>query len=154
MSWKWYMIFCRIFKNFWHLEHTRGPTIWPRGYRACPTPWGAPPTSWDPRGPPPLIPAPTHFVFLQKKSPIAQTRVLAHLAAIFDLFAQSSIHKTVLGVVLRYVTPPMVQLVFVLVLYLLQIFATKVTLFLSLHVIFILSQVVIIHDVVSRHLWE
>ena len=59
---------------------------------------GAPPASWTPRGPPPLILAPTHFVFLQKKNPpIAQTRVLAHLAAIFDLLAQTSIHKTVLG---------------------------------------------------------
>ena len=33
----------------------------------------------------------------EKNHPVAQTRVLAHLAAIFDLFAQSSIHKTVLG---------------------------------------------------------
>ena len=32
-----------------------------------------------------------------KNPPIAQTRVLAHLAAIFDLLAQSSIHKTALG---------------------------------------------------------
>ena len=58
---------------------------------------GSPPASWTPRGPPPLVPAPTHFVFLQKNPPIAQTRVLAHLAAIFDLLAQSSIHKTALG---------------------------------------------------------
>ena len=49
-------------------------------------------------------------------------------------------------------TPPMVQLVFVLVLYLLQIFAAEVTLFLSLHVKFIWSQVVLMHDIVSRHL--
>ena len=67
----------------------------------------------------PLLLPPTNT----KNPPIAQTRVLAHLAAIFDLFAQSSIHKTVWGIVLWYVTPPMVQLVFVLVLYLLQIFA-------------------------------
>ena len=51
-------------------------------------------------------------------------------------------------------TPPKVQLVFVLVLYLLQIFAAEVTLFLSLHVKFIWSQVVLMHDIVSRHLWE
>ena len=54
-------------------------------------------------------------------------------------------------IVLRYVTPPMAQLVFVLVLYLLQIFAAKVTLFLSLHVNFIWSKVVLMHDIVSRH---
>ena len=55
---------------------------------------------------------------------------------------------------LRYVTPPMVQLVFVLMLYLLQIFAAKVTLFLSLHVKFIWSKVVLMHDLASRHLWQ
>src|SRR3989337_4506824 len=56
------------------------------------------------------------------------------------------------GIVLRYVTPSMVQLVFVLVLYLLQIFADVVTLFLSLHVKFIWSKVVLMHDIASRHL--
>ena len=64
-----------------------GHTTWPRGSRARPLP----------RGPSPLIPAPTHFVFLQKNPLIAQTRVLAHLAAIFDLLVQSFIHKTILG---------------------------------------------------------
>jgi hypothetical protein len=33
----------------------------------------------------------------RKNHPVARTRVLAHLAAIFDLLAQSSICKTVLG---------------------------------------------------------
>ena len=33
----------------------------------------------------------------RKNHPIAQTRVLARFAAIFDLLAQSSIHKTALG---------------------------------------------------------
>ena len=88
----------------------------------------------------------------RKNHHIAQTRVLAHFSVIFDLLAQSSIHKTALGIVLWYVTPPMVQLVFVLVLYLLQIFATVVTLFLSLHVKFIWSKVVLMHDIASRHL--
>ncbi len=59
----------------------------------------------------------------QKNPHSAQARVLARFAAIFDLLAQSSIHKTALGIVIWYVTPPLVQLVFVLVLYSLQIFA-------------------------------
>ena len=59
----------------------------------------------------------------QKNHYPAEARVLAHFAAIFDLLAQSSIHKTALGIVLWYVTPPMVQLVFVLVRYALQTFA-------------------------------
>ena len=111
-----------------------------------------------PRGP---MVAPLHL-FLhphtssssQKNHHPAQARVLAHLAAILDLLAQSTSHKTALGVVPWYVTPPLIQLVFVLVLYSLQIFAAKVTLFLSLHVKFIWSQVVLMHDIVSRHLWE
>jgi len=41
----------------------------------------------------------THSLRLppKKNPPIAQTRVLPHLAAIFDLLAQSSIHKTAFG---------------------------------------------------------
>ena len=41
----------------------------------------------------------THTLRLppEKNPPPAQTRVLAHLAAIFDLLAQSSTHKTALG---------------------------------------------------------
>ena len=60
-------------------------------------PLGAPPASWAHGGSPPLIPATTHSFFLQKNHQPAQARVLAHLAAIFDLLAQSSIHKTALG---------------------------------------------------------
>ena len=147
------MIFREYLRIYSSKITTGGAATWPRGWRARPTPLGAPPASWAHGGPPPLIPAPTHFVLLQKKNPpIAQTRVLALLAAIFDLLAQSSIHKTTLGIVLRYVTPPMVQLVFVLVLYLLQIFAAKVTLFLSLHVKFIWSKVVLMHDIASGHM--
>ena len=51
-----------------------------------------------------------------------------------------------------YVTPPLVQLVFVLVLYSLHIFAAYVTLFLSLHVKFIWFQVVLMHAIGPRHL--
>ena len=50
-------------------------------------------------------------------------------------------------------TPPMAQLAFVLVLFLLEIFAAEVTLFLSLHAKFIWSKVVLMHDKDSRHLW-
>src|SRR3954468_21188416 len=48
---------------------------------------------------------------------LAQARVLAHFAAIFDLLAQSTSHKTAWEIVPWYVTPPLVQLVFALVLY-------------------------------------
>ena len=90
------MIFCRIFKNSWHSEHTRGTHHFATRAQGVPT-LGRATCLVVPTCPPPLTPAPTHFVFLQKNPPIAQTRVLAHLAAIFDLLAQSSIHKTILG---------------------------------------------------------
>ena len=55
-------------------------------------------------------------------------------------------------IVAWYVTPPLVQLVFVLVLYSIQICDAQVTMFLSLHVKFIWFQVVLMHDIGSRHL--
>ena len=52
-----------------------------------------------------------------------QARVPATFAVIFDLLAQSTSRKTAWEIVPWYVTPPLVQLVFVLVLYSLQICA-------------------------------
>ena len=94
MPWNLNMIFSRIFENIWHWEHSRGASTWPWGWRACPTPWARP----LPRGP---MVAPLHL-FLdphtpsssQKNHQPAQARVLAHFAAIFDLLAQSTSHKT------------------------------------------------------------
>ena len=48
-------------------------------------------------GPPHLFQHPSTLSSSRKNHPVAQTRVLAHLAAIFDLLVQSSICKTVLG---------------------------------------------------------
>ena len=85
------MIFCRIFKNIWHCEHTRG------GHHLTTRVQGAP----LPRGPTvallhlflhPHIPSSSH-----KHQYPAQARVLAHFAAIFDLLAQSTSHKTAWG---------------------------------------------------------
>ena len=61
-------------------------------------------------------------LFQHKPEKPTQARVPATFAAIFDLLAQSTSHKTAWGVP-WYVTPPLVQLVFVLVLYTLQICA-------------------------------
>ena len=91
------MIFYRIFKNFWHLEHSRGAPFGREGTGrahppgACPLPRGP---HVDPLH---LFQHPLTSSSSRKNPPIAQTRVLAHLAAIFDLLAQSSIQKTALG---------------------------------------------------------
>ena len=69
------------------------PREWraPSPYRACP------PVSWAPGGPLHLCQHPHTPSSSQKNPHPAQARVLAHFAVIFDLLAQSSIHKTALG---------------------------------------------------------
>ena len=91
MPCKFSMIFSGIFEDFRHCKHCR------RGKHQATRVEGAPPVSWAPGGSTPLMPAPTHFVFYPKNPHPAQARVLARFAAIFDILAQSSIHKTALG---------------------------------------------------------
>ena len=90
------MIFSRTFENIWHWEHTRGTHYVPTRVEGTPTPLGRTPSSWTPHGPLHLFLHP-HTSSSRKNHPPAQTRVLAHIAAIFDLLAQSPIHKTALG---------------------------------------------------------
>ena len=97
MPWKFNMIFSGIFENMWHWEHTRGSWHLATRVQGALTPWARP----LPHGP---LVAPLHL-FLhphtpsssQKNHQPAEARVLAHFAAIFDLLAHSSIHKTALG---------------------------------------------------------
>ena len=51
----------------WHRKHSRGSKHLATRVQGVPYPLGAPPASWAPGGPPPLIPAPTLFFFLPKK---------------------------------------------------------------------------------------
>ena len=67
---------------------------------------------------PSLISSHHIITHLQKKNPhCSLSRVPALKPADFDLFARSSVSETVRGIVAWYVTPPFVQLVFVLVVY-------------------------------------
>ena len=125
-----------------------GASTWARGSRACPPPWGAPPASWALGGPLHLFLHPHSSSSSQKNHQPAQARVLAHLAAIFDLLAQSSIHKTALEDFSLVCDTSNGPISFC------SSFTAQVTLFLSLHVKFIWSQVVLMHDIASRHLWE
>ena len=92
------MVFFIEFLRIFGTENTPGgPTMCPRRWRVRPTPWVRP----LPRGPHVgslhLFLHPHTLSSSRKNYPPAQTHVLAHLAAIFDLLAQSSIHKTTLG---------------------------------------------------------
>ena len=93
-----YDFFSRIFENIWHWEHSRGGKHLAMRVQGAPTPIERAPL---PRGP---MVALLHLSFhpytsssSHKHEYPAQARVLAHLAAIFDLLAQSSTHKTALG---------------------------------------------------------
>ena len=70
---------------------TRGASTWPRGWRARPLPRGPTVALLH------LFLHPHSSSSSQKNHQPAQTRVLAHLAAIFDLLAQSTIQQTVWG---------------------------------------------------------
>ena len=91
------MIFLEYLRMSGTENTSGGASTWPRGSRARPPPWARP----LPRGP---MVAPLHILQLphtpsssQKNHQPAQARVLAHFAAIFDLLAQSTSHKTAWG---------------------------------------------------------
>ena len=78
--------------NFFGTKNTSGgPTVCPQGWRARPLPCG------PHVGPLHLFLHPHTSSSSRKNYPPSQTRVLAHLAAIFDLLAQSTSHKTAWG---------------------------------------------------------
>ena len=118
-------------------------------------PPGARPCLVDPTWPPSTYSS-THSLRLppEKITPLLKLVFFLILLPFLISLLGTLFFKLFWGIVHRYVSPPLVQLVFVLVLYLLQIFAAKVTLFLSLYVKFIWFKVVLMHDIASRHLWE
>ena len=76
---------------------TGGASTRPREWRARPPHLGAPLSRGPLVGPLHLCQHPHTPSSTQKNPHPAQARVLARFAAIFDLLAQSSIHKTALG---------------------------------------------------------
>ena len=96
MPWNLNMIFSGIFENIWHWEHIRRSWHLATRVRGAPYPLGAP----LPHGPTVDL----LHLFLHPHTPSShkhdypvQTRVQAHFAAIFDLLAQSTSHKTAWG---------------------------------------------------------
>ncbi len=92
------MIFSGFFEKYWDKEVVWGPHQWATSPRDAGTPLAAPPRLVGPTGTPSTHSC-SHLVLLppEKNRFAAQTRVLAHLAVIFDLLAQSTILRTVLG---------------------------------------------------------
>ena len=91
------MIFLEYLRIFGTENTLGGGSTWPRGSRARPPLQGVPLASWVHGAPLHLFLHPHTSSSSQKNHHPAQARVLAHFAAIFDLLAQSSIHKTAFG---------------------------------------------------------
>ena len=87
----------RINKKYWAKKALEGGHLPSTRAEGAPYPLGAPPTSWAPRGPLHLFQHPHTSSSSRKTHLVAQTHVLARFAAVFDLLAQSSIHKTTSG---------------------------------------------------------
>ena len=91
------MIFLEYLRTSGTENTSGGCTSGPQACRARPPPWARPLAYGSHVGPHHLFQHPSTLSSSRKNPTIAQTRVLAHFAAIFDLLAQSSICKTVLG---------------------------------------------------------
>ena len=98
MPCKFSMIFSGIFEDFRHWKHCRRGKHQATRVKGVPTFPGRAPLSRGPLvAPLYLCQNPHTSSSIQKKPHPAQAWVLAHFAAIFNLLAQSSIHKTALG---------------------------------------------------------
>ena len=121
------MIFFLEYLRIYGTENTPGgSTTYPRGWRARPLPRG-------PHVGPLHLFQPPHTPSSQKITSQLKPEFLLILLPFSISLLKAPFTKLLWGIVLWYVTPPMVQLVFVLVIY---------------------SLPIIMHDIVYRHLWE
>ena len=119
MPWNLNMIFSRIFENIWQWEHNGGANHLPTRVE------GAPPRLVGPRWPSSTYPF-THTLLLPPTNTNIQFIPESELILLpFSISLLKAPLTKLLGeIVPWYVTPPFVQLVFVLVLYSLNFFAT------------------------------
>ena len=118
------MIFSRIFEDLWNKEHTRGANHLATRVEGAPTPLGRAPCLVGPWWPSSTYPF-THTLLLPPPNTNNQLKPESKLVLLpFSISLLKAPLTKLLGeIVPWYVTPPLVQLVFVLVLYSLQIFA-------------------------------
>ena len=118
------MIFLEYLRIFGTENTAGGSTTCLRGWRARPTPLGAPPYLVGPQWPSFTYPF-THTLLLPPTNTNNQLKPESKLVLLpFSIsLLKASLTKLLGEIVPWYVTPPLVQLVFVLVLYSLQNFA-------------------------------
>ena len=120
----------------------------------CALPPGSAPVFGSHVGPLHLFLHPHTSSSSRKNHPPAQTRVLAHLAAIFDLFAQSFIHETVLGDCSSVYDSSNGPISFCSSALFIANFCCCGDLVLELACQIYMVQSILMHDIASRHLWE
>ena len=148
------MVFSIINNNFWHWTHPWVCAYEPHTQRVRP-PLGAPSGLVGPTTTHSLIPAAHSLILSPDKVTSLFKPVVLLLCLQFSIsLLGTPFLKLFWEFTLWYLTAPTVQLVFILVFYILQIFTSVVTMFLSLHVEFIGSKVVLMHDIASRHMEE
>ena len=91
------MIFSGIFEKFWDKELVWGLHQWAISPWGADTPCPATQACGAHRHPLHSFLLPSYSPTSRKNRFAAQTRVLAHLAGIFDLFAQITVLRTILG---------------------------------------------------------
>ena len=131
------MIFSEYLRIFYANNIRGGCTRWAQPTWARQQPQARPGGLWSPHGTPHLPLHTTSSLTSRQNLHCSLSRVLALKPSDFHLFAQSSVSKTVLGDCFWYVTPSFVQLVFVLVVYILNNQLLLVLLQMSLHVEFL-----------------
>ena len=125
MPWNLNMFFSGIFENISHWEHIRGANHMPTRVEGAPYPPGCAPCLVGPRWPSSTYSC-THTLHLPPPNTNNQLKPESKLVLLpFSISLLKAPLTKLLGeIVPWYVTPPLVQLVFVLVLYSLQIFAS------------------------------
>ena len=118
------MIFSRIFEDLWNKEHTRGANHLATRVEGAPTPLGRAPSLVGPRWPSSTY-SYTHPLLITPTNTNIQLKPESKLVLLpFSISLLKAPLTKLLGeIVPWYVTPPLVQLVFALVLYSLLIFA-------------------------------
>ena len=90
MTCQFNMIFWEYLRIYCAKITAGGAATWPQGWRARPTPLGAPPASWAHGGPPPLIPAPIFFLCLTQTRKTNSSMSSSHFC--YDFRSPSSKH--------------------------------------------------------------
>jgi hypothetical protein len=90
----------------------------------------------------------------RKNHPCSQAHVLAHFAANFDLLAWNSVSKTVWWNYSSVCDSSNAPISFCSSALCCANFAAVVIMYMSLHVEFVWSKVVLMHDIATKHLWE